>query len=169
MWKCLLSAAVEAKAGLSVEDSGLLSHWTLNEETEWDREQHLTNFSSQRIPGQAFFLSTSYPSAASHTGQSDESLRDRHVLWLRPSLLTTSFKHIVVGANPIVPPIALIWGWRCERADWKRSAESEWLQSGGAWLRLFFWRKKWSECAFMAWYRYSPIEWNKQINKISWF
>lgn len=65
MRKCLLSTAVEAKAGRSVEDSGLLFDCELNEETEWDREQQLTNFSSQHIPGQAVFLNTSYPRAAS--------------------------------------------------------------------------------------------------------
>lgn len=70
--------------------------------------QQLTSLSSQHIPGPALFLNTSYPRAASHTGQIDKSVFGYHVVWLQPSLLTTSFKHVAVGMHPIVPPLTLI-------------------------------------------------------------
>lgn len=72
----------------------------------------------------------------------DKSVFDYHVVWLQPSLFTTSFKHVAVGMHPIVPPLTLIWGkWsKCKHADWTHSAKSGWYQSAPGWPNLlFFW------------------------------
>lgn len=88
-WKCLLYTAVEAV--LSVEDSWLLFDCELNEETEWGSEQESTSLSSQHIPGPPLFLNTSYPRAASHTGQIGQVC-----LWLSCGLAAAFTLHDVI-------------------------------------------------------------------------